>query len=134
MRNVNGNKWQLRFAALAIFILGAAAGALAPRAYHAWAGRQPQRAAQLDGIIKRLQLDAAQEAQVRQILGETREEFRALRRGAEPREQEIRRRADERLRQVLTAEQWQQFQQEMAERRGSRRGRGGGGGGGRPQE
>ena len=133
MSNVNGNKWQLRFAAVAIFVLGAAAGALAPRAYHAWAGRQPQRA-RLDGIIKRLQLDAAQETQVRQILDEAREEFRALRRGAEPREQEIRRRADERLRQVLTAEQWRQFQQEMAERRGSRRGRGGGGGGGRPQE
>lgn len=131
MSDVTGNRWQLRAAALAIFLLGAAAGALAPRAYHAWAGRQPQRA-QLDGMIKRLRLDANQESQVRQILGETREQFRALRREAGPREQEIRRRADERLRQVLTDEQWRQFQQEMSERRGSRRGRGGGGGG-RPQ-
>lgn len=131
MGNVTGNRWQLRAAALAIFLLGAAAGALAPRAYHSWIGRQPQRA-QFDETIKRLRLDAGQETQVRQILGETREQFRALRREAEPREQEIRRRADERLRQVLTADQWRQFQQEMAERRGPRRGRGGGGG--RPQK
>ena len=131
MSKVTGGRWQLRAAALAIFLLGAAAGALAPRAYHSWTGRPPQRA-QFDEMIKRLRLNPEQETQVRQILGETREQFRALRREAAPREQEIRQRADERLRQVLTAEQWQRFQQEMAERRGSRRGRGGGGGG-RPQ-
>ena len=128
MNSVTRNSWQLRAAALAIFLLGAAAGALAPRAYHSWIGRHSQRAG-FDETIKRLQLNPEQETQVRQILGETREQFRALRREAEPREQEIRGRADERLRQVLTAEQWQQFQQEMAARRGSRRG----GGGGRPQ-
>lgn len=126
---VTGGRWQLRAAALAIFILGAAAGALGPRAYHAWTGRQQPQRAQLDEMIKRLRLDAAQETQVRQILDETREQFRSLRREAEPREQEIRRRADERLRQVLTAEQLRQFQQEMGERRDRRRGRGGGGGG-----
>jgi Spy/CpxP family protein refolding chaperone len=127
MINVTGNRWQLRAAALAIFLLGAAAGALAPRAYRSWIGREPQRA-QFEETIQRLQLDAGQETQVRQILTDTREQFRALRREAAPREQEIRQRADERLRRVLTAEQWQRFQQEMAERRGSRRGRGGGGG------
>lgn len=128
MLNATGSKWQLRVAALVIFLLGAAAGALAPRAYRSWTGRQPQRGG-LEETIKRLRLNPEQETQVRQILGETREQFRALRRESEPREQEIRARAGERLRQVLTAEQWQQFQQEMDARRGSRRGRGGGGGG-----
>jgi Spy/CpxP family protein refolding chaperone len=123
MNNANRNRWQLRAAAVVIFLLGAAAGALAPRAYHAWIGRSQQQRGQLDGIIKRLQLNAEQETRVRQILAETREEFRALRREREPREREIRERADERLRQVLTPEQLQTFQQLMSERRGPRRGR-----------
>jgi Spy/CpxP family protein refolding chaperone len=51
--------------------------------------------------------------------------LRALRRESEPRVTEIRREADERMQQVLTPEQWQQFQtvqHEMRERRGGRGG------------
>lgn len=128
MGNMNINKWKLRVAALLIFLLGAAAGALAPRAYSAWFrdGRQHPREG-FEQMLDRLQLNAEQKVQVRQILGEAREQFRALRKETEPRENEIRRRADERLRQVLTPEQWQQFQKMMSER--PRRGRGGRGGG-----
>lgn len=123
MDNLTRDRWRLRVAALVIFLLGAAAGALAPRAYRAWTGRERPRA-QVDEVIKRLQLNPEQETQVRQILGETREQFRSLRREAEPREREIRQRADERLRQILTPEQLQTFQQLMEERRGGgRRGR-----------
>ena len=113
------NKWQLRLAALIIFLLGAAAGALAPRAYRAWFGGRHR--APLERVFSELRLNAEQEAQVRQILSETREEFRALRRESEPREREIRERADERLRQVLTPEQLETFQRLMPERRGGGR-------------
>ncbi len=113
------NKWQLRLAAVLIFILGAAAGALAPRAYRAWFGGRHHP--QLERVFSELQLKAEQEAQVRQILSETREEFRALRRESEPREREIRERADERLRRVLTPEQLETFQRLMPERRGGGR-------------
>lgn len=125
-----GNKWKLRAAALLIFLLGAAAGALAPRAYSAWfrEGRQRQRE-RFEQMLDRLQLSAEQRTQVQQTLGEAREQFRSIRRESEGREDEVRRRADERLRQIMTPEQWQQFQQMMSERGGQRRGRRGRGGG-----
>lgn len=128
MNSLAKSKWQLRAAAVVIFMLGVAAGMLAPLAYRGWArdGRPPRmngRGDRFEKMLERLELKEEQKAQVRQILGETREQFRALRRETEPREREIRQRTDERLRQVLTPEQWEKFQAEMNERRG--RGRGG---------
>ena len=123
-------KWQVRIAALVIFLLGVAAGALAPRAYHAWARRvdPPSRQARFERMFERLQLTAEQKTQVQQILGDTRGQLEAVRRESEPRVREIRRQTDERLRQVLTPEQWQQFQQMKDESRGGdRRGRSGSG-------
>lgn len=128
MNTLTKSKWQLRAAAAVIFLLGVAAGTLAPLAYRGWAhgGRSPRsqgRGDRFDQMLKQLELDGGQEAQVKQILNETRERLRALRRENEPREREIKAQTDERLRQVLTPEQWQKFQAEMSERRG--RGRGG---------
>ncbi|HLL77431.1 MAG TPA: periplasmic heavy metal sensor [Pyrinomonadaceae bacterium] len=128
------SRWQLRAAAVLIFVLGVAAGALAPLAYRGWAhrggGPPRSRGDRFERMLQHLELNDGQKAQVKQILGETREQYRALRRETEPREQEIRRRTDERLRQVLTPEQWEKFQKEMSERRG--RGRGGRRGGDGP--
>ena len=124
MENITRNKWQLRLAAVVIFLLGAAAGALAPRAYLAWFGapRVP-RHVRFEQMLDRLQLNAEQRTQVRQIFDDTRGRLDALRRESEPRVDEIRRQADERLQQVLTPEQWRQFQQMMEEgRRSGRRG------------
>src|SRR5918911_1454069 len=106
-------KWQGRVAAIVIFLLGVAAGALAPRAYHGWVSRDDARSRQgrFEKLFERLQLSAEQKAQVQQILGDTREQLAAVRRESEPKVKEIRRQTDERLRQVLTPEQWQQFQQ-----------------------
>ncbi|HEX5707752.1 MAG TPA: hypothetical protein VFX96_10685 [Pyrinomonadaceae bacterium] len=134
MDKVSRNKWQVRVAALVIFLLGVAAGALAPRAYFAWArgGEQRQsREDRFEQMLDRLQLRDEQETQVRQILGDTRAQLQALRRESEPRVREIQQQADERLQQVMTPEQWQQFQQLKEEMRGQRRrgGRGGRGGG-----
>jgi Spy/CpxP family protein refolding chaperone len=77
----------------------------------------------MEQLSERLNLNADQKTKVEQILADTREQLRALRRESEPRVNDIRRQADERLQQVLTPEQWQQFQTIQGEMRG-RRGRG----------
>ena len=128
MDKIVKSSWQVRVAAVLIFVLGFAAGALALNAYRAWAGR----GAVVNGsdrdhfaqMLDRLQLSAEQRAQVQQIFGDTRAQLQALRRESEPRFAEIRRQADERLQKVLTPEQWQQFQQMRDEmRRHGHRGR-----------
>lgn len=134
MNKITRNKWQVRLAAFVIFALGFAAGAFALSAYRAWTraegrGGGPQRGRGFERVLERLDLTPEQRTQVRQVLDEARAEVEAARRDSEPRFADIRRRSDERLRQVLTPEQWQQFQQMKEEMRGRRRGRGRGGDG-----
>lgn len=131
MDKLKRNTWLVRVAAVAIFVLGFAAGALAPRAYRAWVHDGPREVRGEDRIKRmseELKLTPEQESQVRQIMGDTRSQLQALRRESEPRFAEIRQQADERMRQVLTPEQWEQFQKTRD--KGGRRGRGGRGGGG----
>ena len=132
MDRVRKNSWLVRAAALAIFILGFAAGALAPAAYRAWTrgdGGGGDRRDRLERMSEDLKLSPEQKEQVRQVFGETRTQLEALRRESEPRIAEIRRQADERLQRALTPEQWRQLQQEREQSRGGRRrGREGGGG------
>jgi Spy/CpxP family protein refolding chaperone len=121
------NRWQVRAAAVLIFLLGAAAGALALNAYRAWStgGASVSRQDRFEQMSERLKLEDAQKSQVQKILGDTREQLQALRKESEPRVVEIRRQADEQLQKVLTPEQWQQFQQMRDEMRAKgRRGRG----------
>jgi Spy/CpxP family protein refolding chaperone len=123
------NIWLVRAAAVAIFVLGFAAGVLAPRAYRAWVhdNSQGTHGSHFDTMVEELKLTPEQQTQVKQIFGDTRTQLQALRKESEPRVAEIRRQADERMRQVLTPEQWEQFQKTRDE--GRRRGRGGRGGG-----
>lgn len=124
------NSWQVRVAAVLIFLLGCAAGALALNSYRAWSrgGASVNRQDRFEQMSERLKLDGAQKSEVQKILGDTREQLHALRKESEPRVREIRAQADEHLRKVLTPEQWQQFQQMREEMRGrGRRGRGSGG-------
>ncbi len=116
-------KWQVRVAAIVIFLLGFTAGALALNGYRRWArgGGEVSRQNRFEQMLDRLQLSADQKTQVHQILGDTRSQLQALRKESEPRFAEIRRQADERLQKVLTPEQWKQFQQEREE--GRNRGR-----------
>jgi Spy/CpxP family protein refolding chaperone len=132
------NKWQVRAAALLVFALGFAAGGLALHSYRSWAragggdggGREHRRAAHFERMLERLELSEEQEPRVRQILTDTRDQVDALRRDAEPRFEEVRRQADARLREVLTPEQWEEFQRMKREGKGrGRSGRRGGGGG-----
>lgn len=119
MNNVTKNRWQVRVAALIIFVLGFTAGILALNVYRGLA-RSGNR---MDELAERLNMTADQKTKVQEIFSDTREQLRGVRREMEPRMSEIRRQADGRLQTVLTPEQWQQFQRMREERQ--RRGRGG---------
>ena len=126
MDTTNKSKWEVRVAAIVIFLLGFAAGALALNGYRAWsrsrleAGRQDR----FEQMLDRLQLGADQKTQVHQILGDARSRLEALRKQSEPQVNEIRQQTDERLQKVLTPEQWGRFRQERDEFRSrGRRGR-----------
>ena len=131
MDRITKGRWQVRAAAAFIFLWGFAAGALALNAYRAWrrADEQTTQQDRFRALSDRLQLSAEQQAQVRKIFDDTRAQLDALRKESEPRVQQIRGQADDRLRQTLTPEQWQRFQQARDEwgRRGPR-GRDGGDG------
>jgi Spy/CpxP family protein refolding chaperone len=123
MEIVNKNKWQLRFAVLAIFALGFAAGALSWNIYRSYRfGRPPGFELMLD----RLQLTSEQRPQVEKILTDARTQWMEVRREMGPRMREIREQTDQRLQAVLTPEQWERFKQMRGEMgpRHRRRGRG----------
>lgn len=119
MNNITRNRWQVRVAAAIIFVLGFTAGILALNIYRGLARADGRD--RFEHLSERLNLNTDQKTKVQQILGDTRDQLRALRRESAPRVDEIRRQADERLKQVLSEEQWQQFQNMRNERR---RGRG----------
>lgn len=125
MDSTNKKKWQVRLAAILIFLLGFAAGALALNAYKRWSrSNVVSRQDRFERMLDSLQLSAEQKTQVHQILGDTRVQLQALRKESEPRVAEIRRQADDRLQKVLTPEQWKQFEQERDKlRTRDRRGR-----------
>ncbi|HLM00732.1 MAG TPA: hypothetical protein VK400_06730 [Pyrinomonadaceae bacterium] len=115
MNSSSNNKfnWQVRLAALSVFLLGFVAGALALNAYHVWfaaSSHQQTRQQRYEQIFDQLSLSDGQKAEVQKIVGETRDEIQALRKESEPRVKEIRGRADERFQKVFTTEQWQKFQ------------------------
>jgi Spy/CpxP family protein refolding chaperone len=115
----NKSKWQVRVAAIVIFLLGFAAGALALNGYKKWSrsGAEASRQDRFERMLDSLQLGADQKTQVHQILGDARQQLQALRKESEPRVDEIRRQADEKLQKVLTPDQWKQFQQEREKMR-----------------
>lgn len=124
MNNVTKNRWQVRVAALIIFVLGFTAGILALNVYRGIVrgGGQGNR---IDELSQKLNLTADQKSKVQEIFSDTREQLRAVRQETEPRMTEIRRQADGRLQTVLTPQQWEQFQKMRDERQGRGRGRGG---------
>lgn len=124
MNNVAKNRWQVRIAASIIFVLGFAAGILALNVYRSW-GRTFDQRDRFEQLAERLNLNDDQKAKMQQILNDSREQLRAVRKESGPKMDEIRRQADGRLQTVLTPEQWQQFQKirdEMRQRRGGRGG------------
>jgi len=59
--------WMIRFAALAVFVLGFVAGALALNVYHTERGANASSHERFDSIIDRLDLNAGQRDQVKAI-------------------------------------------------------------------
>ena len=117
------NRWQVRIAALIIFVLGFSAGILALNVYRGLANNRPPRD-RMEQMAQRLNLSEDQKTKVQSILTDTREQLRAVRRETEPKVNEIRQQADARLQEVLTFDQWQKFQKDRQEMRGRRGGRG----------
>lgn len=124
MNNVTRNRWQVRVAAVIIFVLGFTAGILALNVYRGVVRGGGGPGNRFDALAERLNLTADQKTKVQEIFSDTREQLRAVRQETEPRMAEIRRQADGRLQTVLTPEQWQQFQKIRDERGGGGRGRG----------
>src|SRR5215212_10010943 len=121
MNNAAKNRWQVRVAAMIIFVLGFTAGILALNVYKGWV-RPGGPGNRIEELSERLNLSGDQKTKVQEIFSDTREQLRAVHHETEPRIAEIRRQADGRLQTVLTPEQWQQFQKMRDERQ--RRGRG----------
>ena len=123
MDQVKKTRWQVRLATALIFVLGFVTGILALNVYRGWARGMGGPHDRFEQFSQRLKLNDDQKSKVQQIFADTREQLDALRKETEPRMQEIRNQADERIKQVLTPEQWEQFQKMREER--PRRGRGG---------
>ena len=115
------NKWQVRGVAILIFLLGFTAGMLALGAYRAWARRAQSPSDRFEQLATRLQLNADQKTKVQQIFGDTRQQLQALRKESEPRVNDIRQQTDQQMQQVLTPDQWNQFQQLRNEMRAKRK-------------
>ncbi len=129
METTSKSKWQVRLAAIAIFALGFIAGALVLNLYYSRFSPASDRRSEIrffrvEDMQERLGLTAEQAVEVEKILSDTRAQLMELRKQSEPKFDELRKRTDERLQQVLTPEQWQQFQSlknEMRDRRGGRK-------------
>src|SRR4026208_922414 len=100
MNNVTKNRWQVRVAAVIIFVLGFTAGILALNVYRAVARGGPGN--RLDNLAHGVNLTSDQKTQLQDIFNDAGERFRAVRQETEPRMDEIRRQADGRLQTVLT--------------------------------
>jgi len=119
MNTSTKNRWQVRVAAIVIFVLGFVAGALALNVYRGYARNVAPRD-RFEQLSERLKLNADQKTKVQQIFGETREQLRTLRKESEPKVNDIHKQADDKMQQVLSPDQWKQFQtirDEMRERR-----------------
>ena len=123
MNITSKNRWQVRVIAAIIFALGFTTGILAVNLYRSLARNVAPRD-RFEQLSDRLQLNAEQKTKVQQIFSDTREQLKGLRKESEPKVTDIRRQADEKLQQVLTADQWKKFQAMRDEVR-QRRGRGG---------
>ena len=117
------NRWQVRLLAAIVFALGFTTGILAVNLYRSLARNVTPRD-RFEQLSDRLQLNSDQKTKVQQIFSDTRDQLRALRKESEPKVADIRRQADDRMQQVLTPEQWKQFQSIRDEMR-QRRARGG---------
>lgn len=124
-------KLKIIAAMLGIFVLGCVTGAALSTLYQlrAQGTDQPpygrgapgdKREAFFEQLRRDLNLTEEQAAQIRQILDQTRDEFRRLRAEVRPRYDAIRQNADARIRAVLTPEQRARFDAIVAQKEAER--------------
>lgn len=124
MESINSEKWRVRLAIVAIFLLGFVAGGLAVNLYRhgkadgPLAGGPPfhRGPGGFEAMFKNLNLSDQQKQQVDQILSDTRQRIQEIHRASQPQMDDIKKQTRERLKAVLTEEQWNQFQQQIKER------------------
>jgi Spy/CpxP family protein refolding chaperone len=124
MESINNEKWRVRLAIVAIFLLGFVAGGLAVNLYRQGKGSGPlakgtgpqHRGGGFEAMFKNLNLSDQQKQQVDQILSDTRQRLQEIHRASQPQMDDIKKQTRERLKTVLTEDQWNQFQQQIKER------------------
>lgn len=112
-----------------VFALGCMTGAALDSAYRLRAGGNGQREGRRGGkedvfekMKRDLNLNEQQATEIRTILDQTRNDYRALRTEVRPRYEALRQNARTRIRGLLTPEQQQRFDAEVAERDARRKG------------
>jgi uncharacterized membrane protein len=126
MESINSEKWRVRLAIVAIFLLGFVAGGLAVNLYrhgkvegYQAGGQQPflrRGPGGFEAMLTKLNLSDQQKQQVDQILSDTRQRLQEIHRASQPQMDDIKKQTRERLKAVLTEDQWNQFQQQIKER------------------
>src|SRR5262252_3959049 len=113
----NKTKWQIRIAALFIFVLGFAAGALTLNLLRpADASTPPNlRYRRFEQALDRLNLSPDQRTQIEKILTDFRTQIAAARKESQPKFRALRMDAHARIHAVLTAEQQQQLHELLKE-------------------
>ena len=114
------NKWQIRLAVLLIFAIGFVAGALTLNVYRARqsANAPDGRRSHFERVMAQLNLTPEQREKVKAIFDEARAQLADIRRESGPKFHEVREQSHARLREVLTPEQWEQFEKLTGEDRG----------------
>ena len=111
------NKWQIRGAIVGIFVLGFIGGLLAFNIYSR--STAPRNSYGLyEKISRQLDLKGSQKTEVEGILSSARAQLQELHRDTQPGIDAIRKQTREKLKAVLTAKQWEQFQNLVKEERG----------------
>lgn len=122
-------RWQALVALTGLFALGVLAGGLGAHLYYARAlDRPPPGPPPFFGRLmgprleRHLDLTAEQRIELRRVLEESRREAEAMRREMAPRMREVMARVEERIREILTPEQIERFEQmQRRQRRRSER-------------
>jgi Spy/CpxP family protein refolding chaperone len=120
METSTRNKWQIRLAVLLIFVMGFVAGALTLNVYraHQTTSAPPSgRHGRFERVMDQLDLNDEQRDQVKKIFDEARSQLVEMRKESEPKFRQVREQTNSRLHDVLTPEQWDQFQKLTAEDR-----------------
>ena len=115
METNSKSKWQVRVAALVIFVIGFAAGALSLNLYRRYRSTEQSapRAKRFDRMLERLNLSPEQRSEVEKIMRDTRAELAEVRKQSAPQVKEVRKRGRERIQKALSEEQWKQLQEMM---------------------